>query len=71
MDPILRCLPNESTLIASGRGIALDGMTAGPDKVMEPGEFDDDPIVVVLVERSFLEVILDESGLQGTVSSFL
>jgi hypothetical protein len=71
MDPILRCLPNESTLVTSGRGIALNGMTASPDEIMEPGEFNNDSIVVILIERSFLEVLLDEGGLQGSVCSFL
>jgi len=71
VDPILGSLPNESALIASSRGIALDGMTAGSDEVIEFGEFDDDFVIVVLVEGSFLEVSLDESGLQGPVCSFL
>ena len=71
VDPILGCLANESALIAPGRGVSLNGMTAGSDEVIELGEFDDNSIVVVLVERSFLEVSLDESGLQGSVCSFL
>ena len=71
MDPILRRLPNKSALITSGRGVTLDGMTAGPDEIIELGEFDYDPVVVVLIERSFLEVFLDESRLQGAVRSFL
>lgn len=71
MDPILRRLPNESTLIASGRGIALDGMTTGSDEVIEFGELNDDSIVVVLIKRPFLEVSLDKNGLQGTVCAFL
>lgn len=71
VDPILGCLPNESALISPGRGIALDGMTAGSNEVIEFGEFDDDSVVVVLVEGPFLEVLLDESGFQGHVCSFL
>jgi hypothetical protein len=46
-------------------------MTAGSDEVIEFGEFDDDSIIVVLVEGPFLEVFLDESGLQGSVCPFL
>ena len=71
VDPILRCLPNESALISSGRGIALDGMTTGSDEVIEFGEFDDDTVVVVFVEGTLLEVSLDEGRFQGPVCSFL
>lgn len=71
MDPILCCLSNESALASSGGGITLDRMTAGSDEVVELGEFDDEPIVVVLVERSFLEILLDKSGFQWSVGSFL
>lgn len=71
MNPILGRLSNESALVASGRGVALDGMTASSDKIIELGKFDDDSIVVVLVERSFLEVLLDEGGLQASLGSFL
>ena len=46
-------------------------MPAGSDEVVEFGEFDDDPIVVVLVEGSLLKVFLYESGFQGPVCSFL
>ena len=46
-------------------------MSAGSDEVIEFGKFDDDPVVVVLVEGPFLEVFLDESGFQGPVRSFL
>ena len=35
VDPVFRCLPNESALIASGRGITLDRMTASPDEIIE------------------------------------
>jgi len=71
MDPILRCLPNESALVPSGRGIAFDGMTSGSYEVIEFGEFHDDSVVVVLVEWPLLEVFLDKCGLQGSVRSFL
>jgi hypothetical protein len=71
VDPILGCLAHESALAASSGGVTLDWMAAGPDEVVELREFDDKPIIVVLVERSFLKVFLDESGLQGTVRSFL
>jgi hypothetical protein len=71
MDPILRGLPDESALIAPCGGVSLDRMTASSDEVVELGEFDDDPIIVVLVERAFLEVFLNESRLQGSFRSFL
>ena len=71
VDPILRCLSNESALISSGGSVALDGMTTGSDEVIEFGEFNDDSVIVVLVKRSFLEVSLDEGGLQGSVRPFL
>jgi len=58
-------------LIASGRRITLDRMTTGSDEVIEFGEFDDDPVIVILVEGSFLEEPLDEGGFQGSVCSFL
>lgn len=71
MDPIFCCLPNEGALVSSGGGVTLNGMTAGSDEVMELGEFDDDSIVVVLVERSFLEVLLYKRGLQWSFRPFL
>lgn len=71
MDPILCRLPNEGALASSGGGVTLDGMTTGSDEVMELGEFDDDSVVVVLVEGSFLEVLLDKSGLQWAFGPFL
>ena len=71
MDPVLRCLPNESALIASSRGIPFDWMPASSDEVIEFREFDNDSVVVILIERSFLEIPLDKSRLQGSVGSFL
>jgi hypothetical protein len=63
VNPIFGRLPNKSALVTSCRGIALDGMTPGSDQIIELGKLDDDSIVVVLVERAFLKVFLDESGL--------
>ena len=71
VDPVLGCLPNESALISPSRGVALDGVAAGSDEVIEFGELDDDSVVVVLVEGPLLEELLDESGFQGPVCSFL
>ena len=71
VDPVLGCLPNESALISPSRRVALDGVAAGSDKVIEFGELDDDSVVVVLVEGPLLEELLDESGFQGPVCSFL
>lgn len=71
MNPILGCLPNESALASPSGGVTPNWMTAGPDEIIELGEFDNDPIVVVLVERSFLEVFLNKSGFQWSVSTFL
>ena len=71
VDPIFRRLPDESALVASSGGIALDRMTAGSDEVIEFGEFDNDLIVVVLVERSLLEIALDKRGFQGSICPFL
>ena len=71
VNPILRCLPDESALATPGGGVALDRMTTGSDEVIELGKFDDDSVIVILVERSFLEVVLNECGLQWPVGSFL
>ena len=71
MNPILRCLPNESALASSGGGITPDRMSASSDEVIKLGQFDDDPIIVVLVERSFLKELLHESGLQWSFGPFL
>jgi len=71
VDPVFRCLPDEGTLIASSRGIPFDWMTASSNKIIEFREFDDDSVVVILIERPFLEVVLDEGRLQGSVCSFL
>ena len=71
VDPVLCCLPNESALISPSRGVALDGVATCSDEVIEFGELDDDSVVVVLVEGPLLEELLDESGFQGPVCSFL
>lgn len=71
VDPVLRCLPNESALIASSGCISFDWVTAGSDEIVEFREFDNDSVVVILIERPFLEVFLDESRLQRSVGSFL
>lgn len=71
VDPVLRCLPNESALIASGGGIPFDWVTASSDEIIEFREFDNDSVVVILIERSFFEEFLDESRLQGSIGTFL
>lgn len=71
VDPVLRCLPNESALVASSGGIPFNWMTASSDEIIEFREFNDDSIIVILIKRSFLEVSLDKSGFQGSVGSFL
>lgn len=71
VNPVLCRLPNESTLIASGRGVPLNWMSASSDEIIELRELDNDSVIVILIERSFLEVFLNESRLQGSVGPFL
>ena len=52
--PILRRLANERALVASCAGVALDGVTASADKVVELRQLDDKAVPVVLVEWTFL-----------------
>lgn len=46
-------------------------MTTSSDEIIEFGEFDNDSIIVELIERPFLEEFLDETRLQGSVRTFL
>ena len=71
VDPILGRLSNESTLTTSSRGIPFDWMTTSSDEIIKFREFNDEPIIVELIKRPFLEVFLNESGLQRPASSFL
>ena len=42
-------------------GHALNWMTASPDKIVELRELDNQPVPVVLVERTLVEIRVDES----------
>jgi hypothetical protein len=46
-------------------------MPTRADEVVELGELDDEPVPVVLVERPFFEVVLNESGLEREFGLFL
>lgn len=51
MNPILGGLANEVLLSTARGGVALDGVATGTDKVIQPGQLDNERVVVVLPER--------------------
>lgn len=70
MHPVLCSLAHEVLLFASCRGVALDGVAARADGVVELGQIHDIGIVVVLVEGLLLEAGR-EDGFQGEAGDFL
>ena len=46
-------------------------MATGADEIIQPRELDDKAVPVVLVEGSFLQVVLNECGLQRSAGLFL
>lgn len=71
MHPILCGLTDKCTLIPPGARISLDRMSTGANKVIELGKFDDKCVPVVLVERPFLKILLDEGRFQRDAGLFL
>ena len=61
--PVLRRLPNKSTLVPTRTRVTLHRVPTGPDEVVKLRELDDEPVPVVLVEWSLLKVVLHEGGL--------
>lgn len=61
VDPVLCRLSNERVLRSSGTRVALDGVAARADKVVQLGELDDDGVIVVPVEGSLLEELEPEA----------
>ncbi len=68
VDPVLCGLTHESGLVSTGTGVTLNWITSSADKVEELGELDDKLIVVLLVEGSGGEVVLDELLSQQSAS---
>ncbi len=71
MDPVLRRLSDEGALRTASAGITLHRMTTRPHEVVELRKLDDKRIPVILIERAFLQVILDEDLFPGRVRFFL
>lgn len=71
MNPVFSSLSNEGTLVSSGTGVALDWVPSCANEVIKFGKFDNQCIPVILVERTFFEVILDEGGFQSNLGLFL
>ena len=69
--PVLCCLAHECALVAASTRVALDGMTARTDKVVQAGQLDDQTVPIVLVKGALLEEVLNECGFQRTVCLFL
>lgn len=71
MDPVLGCLTDESALVTSSTGIALNRMTTGTNKVVELRKFNDECVPVVFVEWSFLQILLYERRFKMKFGLFL
>lgn len=69
--PVLCCLPNKGTLTTTRTRVSLNWMTSRPDQIIELGKFDDERVPVILVERSFFEIVLDERRFEWHVCLFL
>ena len=68
MDPVFRGITNKVLLRAAGRGVSLDRVATGADKVVLFGEFDHQGVVVfseewLCVETSGEDGFEDESCL--------
>ena len=50
VDPVFRGLADKVLLSPSSGGITLDGVSLGPDQIVELGEFHDECIVIILEE---------------------
>lgn len=50
VDPVFRGLADKVLLRPSGGGITLDGVSLGPNQIIELGEFHDERIVIILEE---------------------
>lgn len=53
--PVLGSLSDEVLLAATGRGVALGGISPGPDQIIKPRQLDNKRIVIVLKERLCIE----------------
>ena len=71
MHPIFGGLTDKCTLIPTSAGISLNRMSAGANKVIELGEFNNEGVPVILVEWPFLKILLDEGRLQRDAGLFL
>ena len=60
MHPVLRRLPDERALVPARAGVALHGVAARADEVVQLGELDDERVPFVFVEGPLFEVFLDE-----------
>jgi hypothetical protein len=55
MDPVLGSIPHKVLLRPSSGGVAFGGVAASSDKIVEPGELDNEIVVVILEEGLGLE----------------
>lgn len=62
--PVFGGLPDKGTLTTSRTSVALNWMTSGSYKIVELRKLDDESIPVVTVERSLLQIVLDERRLE-------
>jgi len=69
--PVFCCLPDKGILITTCTGIAYNRIPSRPHKVIQFGQLDNQRVPVILIERSFLKIILGECRLEGYASLFL
>lgn len=70
VDPVFRGLADKILLRPSGCGITLDGISLGPDQIVELREFHNKRIVIILEERLSFEA-RGEDGPQVPAGLFL
>lgn len=69
--PVLGRLSHERALSSTGTRVAQDGVSARAHEVVETRELHDERIVVLLVERSLVEILTHELAAQLEPSLFL
>lgn len=69
--PVLSSLSNKSTLSTTSRRIPHDGVSSRSHQVVQARQLDDEGVVVLSVEGSFVKVFSKEGSSQGETCLFL
>lgn len=71
VNPVLGRLADKGALTSTSGRVALNRVAPRPDEIVEFRELHNDRIPIVLVERTLLEVLLNERGLEWYLGLFL